>query len=87
MIYCDNIIENNSIILENLDKNSSSNWSTASSTYASYNVTYSKPLILGNIYYFRCKYKFTTTNQSPTWVTIYSQGDRKSTRLNSSHAT
>lgn len=74
MIFCDSIIENDSIILENLATNTSSGWSSESSSYAIYSFNYSKKLIKDHIYYARCKYKFTTANQSPTWCRIYIQG-------------
>lgn len=82
MIYCDNIIENDSLILENLDKNSSNSWSTASSAYNSYTISYKEPLTINDIYYCACKYKFTTTNQSPTWVKIYLQNGTLPTNAN-----
>lgn len=74
MIYCDSIVENDSLFLENLATNTSSGWSSESSSYAIYAFNYSKKLIKDHIYYARCKYKFTTTNQSPTWCRIYMQG-------------
>jgi hypothetical protein len=74
MVYCDSIVENDSLFLENLATNASSGWSSESSNYAIYSFNYSKKLIKDHIYYARCKYKFTTTNQSPTWCKIYMQG-------------
>lgn len=80
MILSDTIIENSSLFLKNLDKNSSASYRTASAgTYGIYSIPYSEPLIKDHIYYFRATYKFTTTNQSPTWVKIYHQGGYRST--------
>ena len=28
-------------------------------------------LVKNHIYYYRCQYKYTTTNQNPTWVSIW----------------
>lgn len=75
MILSDTIIENGSLFLKNLDKNSSTTYKTASTgAYGIYNMSYSTPLIKDHVYYFRATYKFSTTNQSPTWVKIYHQG-------------
>lgn len=81
MIYCDNIVENDSIFLYNLDKNSSDAWSTPSSAYNCYPIIYSEYLNVGDLYYSSCKYKFTTTNQSPTWAAIYLQGGDNSSTI------
>lgn len=70
MIYCDNIVENDSIFLYNLDKNASDAWSTPSSNYGIYRASYNEYLNVGDVYYCSFKYKFTTTNQSPTWATM-----------------
>ena len=75
MILSDTIIENGALFLKNLDKNSSTSYKTASTgSYPVYTITYSEPLIKDHLYYFRITYKFTATNQSPTWVQIYHQG-------------
>lgn len=75
MILSDTIIENGALFLKNIDKNSSTSYKTASvGAYSIYSLSYSEPLIKDHIYYFRTTYKFTTTNQSPTWVKIYHQG-------------
>lgn len=80
MVYCDTIVENNSIFLENLCTTASLSWATAGTgAYMIYNIPYSKPLIKDHIYYFRCKYKYTTTNQKPTWCSIYIQGGMNGT--------
>lgn len=39
--------------------------------YGFVNVSYDTPLIPNHLYYQRYVYKFTTTNQSPTWVNFY----------------
>lgn len=78
MIYSDNIIEKNAIVLRNLNINTlntaSDTWSGALTGYGFYGIPYEKPLAIDHIYYSRATYKFTTTNQSPTWCTLYSQG-------------
>ena len=78
MIYADSIIENNSLFLRNLNINNENTeagrWSTASSSYGFYGMTYEQPLSPNHIYYGGYTYKFTTTNQSPTWVYFYFQG-------------
>jgi hypothetical protein len=77
MISCDTIIENGALYLRNLNKGATSRdvWSTTTAgNYCFYNEQYEHPLQAGHIYYLRCNYKFTTTNQSPTWVTMYLQG-------------
>ncbi len=75
MIYADQLIENNTLFLRNLNKNATStNWSTASGSYGFYSVPYEQPLAYNHYYYQRFTYKFTTTNQKPTWVTFYRQG-------------
>ena len=74
MIYCDNIIENGSIFLRNLDLNSSTTWATKDpGTYNCYDIDYETPLVNERLYFYRVYYKYTTTNQSPTWVRLYSQ--------------
>lgn len=77
MISCDTIIENNALYLRNLDKSATSKdvWTTTTAgKYDVYYCNYEKNIVKGHIYYYRCNYKYTTTNQSPTWVQIYSQG-------------
>lgn len=75
MILSDTIIENNALFLKNIDKNSSTSFQTGSvGSYGIYRIVYSEPLIKDHVYYIRAVYKFTTTNQSPTWVQIYYQG-------------
>ena len=77
MIYADSIIENNSLFLRNLNINNENTeagrWSTASSSYNFYIIDYEQPLSPFHIYYGGYTYKFTTTNQSPTWVNFYIQ--------------
>lgn len=80
MISCDNIIENKSIFLENLDINSSASWvSGTSGAYAFYHMYYKTKVVSERTYYYRATYKFTTTNQIPEWVQIYSQNGSRST--------
>lgn len=79
MILSDTIIENNSLILENIISNASSDWSAPSSGYALYTMYYSKPVLKDHVYYGRFTYKFTTTNQSPTWCRMYFQGGMTAT--------
>lgn len=75
MIYADQFIENNSIFLRNLNKNATNaDWSTASGSYGFYPVPYEQPLAYDHYYYQRFTYKFSTTNQKPTWVQFYRQG-------------
>lgn len=75
MIYADQFIENSSIFLRNLNKNATNaDWSTASGSYGFYSVPYEQPLAYNHYYYQRFTYKFSTTNQKPTWVQFYRQG-------------
>ena len=75
MIYADNIVEKNSIVLRNLITNglntSTNTWSGALTGYGFYTLSYEVNLTPKHIYYQRCVYKFTTTNQSPTWCAMY----------------
>lgn len=75
MLYSDTIIEKENMFLRNLIKTAPAKdvWSTASSGYGMFDAQYEVPLIIGNLYYVRYTYKFTTTNQSPTWVQYYIQ--------------
>lgn len=65
------------MFLRNLNVNSQNTgkdvWSTANGSYGFYSVPYEYPLGVNNLYYVRYTYKFTTTNQSPTWVNFYKQ--------------
>mgnify|MGYP003302439001 CR=1 FL=1 len=79
MILSDTIIENNSLVLENLISNATSDWSAPNSGYALYTMYYSKPVLKDHVYYGRFTYKFTTTNQSPTWCRMYFQGGMTAT--------
>ena len=75
-MLADKIIEKGALILRNLNINAlnvNNSWSGALTGYNFYDIRYEVPLTLGHKYYYRCKYKFTTTNQSPTWVQIYDQ--------------
>ena len=78
MIYTDNFIEKDGLFLRNLNINQYNvgldAWSPGSSAYGFYSIPYEYPLGVHHLYYFRATYKFTTTNQSPTWCTIYIQG-------------
>lgn len=78
MIFADNIYENSGIILRNLNTNSyntsSDTWTPALTGYGFYGVSYETPLVYNHYYYQRFTYKFTTTNQSPTWCQMYRQG-------------
>ena len=78
MVFSDNIIEKGGIFLRNLNVNNENTaidvWSTASSSYGFYSVPYEHPLGVNNLYYVRYTYKFSTTNQKPTWVQFYIQG-------------
>ena len=78
MVFADNIYENSGIVLRNLNINgyntSSDTWTPALTGYGFYDVSYEIPLVYNHYYYQRFTYKFTTTNQSPTWCTMYRQG-------------
>lgn len=86
----DNIIEPSGVYVRNLNVNTQNvatlsngeyinNWSTASSAYYFYTIPYEKSLMLDHYYYVGFTYKFTTTNQSPTWVQQYMQSGSHST--------
>ena len=76
MIFSDNIIEKKGFFLRNLiTTNLASNtWTSGSSSYGFYSCPYEYTLGANQLYYGRYTYKFTTTNQSPTWVRFYIQG-------------
>ena len=76
MLFADTIIEKEHLFLRNLIKTAPAKdvWSTASSSYGMFSCPYEIPLEKGLLYYVRYTYKFTTTNQSPTWVQYYLQG-------------
>lgn len=74
MIFSDTIIESERIFLRNMVKGTSADWSSPSGSYGFYQANYEIPLGINHYYYVGYKYKFTTTNQSPTWVQFYSQG-------------
>lgn len=76
MLFSDTIIEKDQFFLRNLIKNAPAQdvWSTASSSYGPFSIQYEIPLSQHALYYGRYTYKFTTTNQSPTWVNFYLQG-------------
>lgn len=79
------IVERGSVFLVNINANSNNTaargaeWvSSSAGAYAIYSIPYSTPLCPNHYYYQRIKYKFTTTNQSPTWCNIYIQGGSNS---------
>ena len=78
MLVSDNIIEKQGIFLRNLNTNSYNTgldvWTPELTGYGFYNVPYEYQLGRNHLYYLRFTYKFTTTNQSPTWVSFYTQG-------------
>lgn len=76
MLFSDTIIEKDHMFLRNLIKNAPAKdvWSTASSSYGMFSCNYEIPLEKEQLYYVRYTYKFSTTNQSPTWVQYYIQG-------------
>lgn len=76
MLFSDTIIEKDKFFLRNLIKNAPAKdvWSTASSSYGMFGIQYEKQLERYSLYYGRYTYKFSTTNQSPTWVRYYLQG-------------
>lgn len=76
MVYSDNIYEDIGYILRNLNRSaaqSKGTWVTGTG-YGFYSTSLEKPLTMGHLYYQRFTYKFTTTNQSPTWVNYYLYG-------------
>ena len=78
MLYADDIIEKSHLYLRNLNTNADNvetgTWNNGSSSYGFYNIPYERPLAKGHYYYYRATYKYSTTNQSPTWVSYYTQG-------------
>ena len=76
MLFADTIIEKEHIFLRNLIKTAPALdiWSTASSSYGMFSCPYEIQLEKEALYYVKYTYKFTTTNQSPTWVQYYIQG-------------
>lgn len=76
MIYADNICEPVNITIRNLSLKATQSEGTwfSGTGYGFYPATLEKPLYLNHYYYIRYTYKFTTTNQSPTWVCFYYYG-------------
>lgn len=76
MLFSDTIIEKENLFLRNLIKTAPEKdvWSTANGSYGMFSCPYEIPLEKGLLYYVRYTYKFSTTNQSPTWVQFYLQG-------------
>ena len=76
-MLADYLIEKGSLFLRNLNTNALNTaadvWSGALTGYGFYSVSYEMPLVLDHYYYQRFTYKFTTTNQSPTWAQFYIQ--------------
>lgn len=78
-IHVDNICEKNHIYLTNLQGTAytaADTWynPTAAGTYACVSYNYKVPLSLGHYYFGTVDYKYTTTDKSPTQVTLYFQG-------------
>lgn len=75
-MLADNFIERGTLKLKNMNKNGATldTWSSGSSSYGFYTITYTENLLPYHYYYLRATYKYTTTNQSPTWCHIYMQG-------------
>lgn len=73
---CDVMIEKGSIFLRNLNTYNIQKdvWSAEKSTYAVYTASYEKLLSPERLYYQRFTYRYTTTNQSPSWAIMYIQG-------------
>ena len=76
MVYSDNIYENTGYILRNLNKSATQAKDTwvSGTGYGFYSTYLEKPLTMNHLYYQRYYYKFSTTNQSPTWVNYYLYG-------------
>lgn len=78
MIYCDNISEvNDGISLVNMVTSTVADggWYTSNvNSYLIYSSSLSDFVYRNRKYYTVCKYKFTTTNKSPTWVRPYLGG-------------
>lgn len=55
----------------------SSNTEVGQTGYACRSYTYETPIRLNRVYYYRFSYKYTTTNQVPTQVSMYAVGDMK----------
>lgn len=76
MMYADRIEEKNCLFLRNLNISANTAKDTwySGTGYGFHFVPYEKPLCPNHYYYLRFTYKFTTTNQSPTWSQFYIQG-------------
>ncbi len=62
------------VTLTNIISNSSEDWETGEpGSYVAGDMYYSPPLVVGHKYYWRCEYKYTTTDQSPVWAAIHTQ--------------
>lgn len=62
------------VTLTNIISNSSVDWETASpGTYKVKELLYSNPIEDARKHYWRAKYKYSTTDQSPVWVNIYAK--------------
>ena len=76
MLLADTIIEQDGVFLRNLIKNAPAQdvWSTASGSYPLFTCYYENQLKPSTLYYVKYNYKYSTSNQSPTWVAFYLQG-------------
>ncbi len=69
------LISIDSIILKNLiTRNDEKDQWYSATGYGFVSYYYDGGLALNHLYYMRADYKFTTTNQSPTWASMYIQG-------------
>lgn len=90
MLFSDTIIEKDHFFLRNMIKTALAKdvWSTATGSYGMFDCQYENNVKQGHLYYARFTYKFTTTNQSPTWVRFYIQdGMRDISQTNISNPT
>lgn len=79
MVFCDNIVEKNSIILVNMIKqqlNEANTWYQAdyAGQYGFHNYYYEPQLAKYRYYYGFCTVKYTTTNKNIDWIAMYGIG-------------
>ncbi len=84
-MLADSIVSRKSIVLHNIITRNDvkDQWYTGTG-YGSFGYYYSPVLARDHIYYMRCQWKYTTTNQNVTWVNMYFQGGGNGGPLQSS---
>lgn len=78
MVSVDNIIEPQALFIWNKYTQCTSHDWVSGTSYGFREIRYDTPLIPNHLYYLSWSYKFTTTNQSPSWASFYMLGGNQS---------